>query len=63
MAKIKKKKKMALEFRETFTCFTSFREASQSSLRFAYAQKKIPQEKRLYLRCRHLFVDRHLSDE
>ena len=38
MAKIKKK--MALQFRETFICFTSFRNASQSSLRFVYAQKK-----------------------
>ena len=55
---------MALQFRETFICFTSFCNASQSSLRFVYAQKKkkIPQEKRLYLRCHHLFVDRHLSD-
>ena len=31
---------MALQFRETFICFTSFRNASQSSLRFVYAQKK-----------------------
>ena len=30
---------MALQFRETFICFTSFRNASQSSLRFVYAQK------------------------
>ena len=44
MAKIKKK--MALQFRETFICFTSFRNASQSSLRFVYAQKKKKSHKR-----------------
>ena len=44
MAKIKKK--MALQFRETFICFTSFRNASQSSLRFVYAQKKKSHKRR-----------------